>query len=56
MNNPISILNILVPLITSVLSILLGIASAFLAYRQKNKELEQQFSAQKEQLRILVNK
>jgi hypothetical protein len=53
MNDPISLLNILVPLITSMLGVLLGIASAFLAYRQKNKELEQQFSAQKEQLRLL---
>jgi len=53
MHDPISILNILVPLITSVLGILFGASSAFLTYRQKNKELEQQFSAQKEQLRLL---
>ena len=53
MDDPIPLLNILVPVITSVLGVLLGIASAFLTYRQKNKELEQQFSAQKDQLRLL---
>jgi hypothetical protein len=53
MSDPISFLNILVPMATSVLGVLLGLVFGFLTYRQKNRELEQQFSAQKEQLRLL---
>jgi hypothetical protein len=40
-------------IVIPVLSAILAFISAYLAYRQKNKELEQQFSSQKEQLRLL---
>lgn len=43
----------LLTIMTPILSVLLALLSTYLAYRQKNKELEQQFSTQHEQLRLL---
>ncbi len=53
MSDQISILSILVPTITSLLVVVFSLVPAYMNYRQKNKELEQQFSTQKEQLRLL---